>query len=229
MQSLKDTNHPQTKTGLVKQRKDSKHLPRFHVPPEEPPRKAPERSAGKWPRPGQARPGRGAAAAASRASRCRRARGSALPKERGRRPEEPRDSARARSPHRSPTHRPRSGRAARTPSPGAPSPPVPPSAISGRRQFKKRAAALTSPPIGCRPHRPAVSRPLIRHGREMPRSLALPFRQHCALVAFGLVAAPATQAECAPIGFEMFPGQTHSACCDTDRRLLSGRGGRPLC
>lgn len=118
-------------------------------------------------------------------------------------------------------------RTARIPGPGTPSPPVPPAAISGRRQFKKRAAALTPPPIGCRPHRPSVSRPLIRHSREMPRPLALPFRQTCARVPLRLVVEPATRAERAPIGCERFPG--HSACYGTERRLLSGRGGDKLC
>lgn len=84
-------------------------------------------------------------------------------------------SAGARRPHSCPTQQPRS-EPPTLPDPGAPSPPVPPAAISGRRQFKKRAAALTPPPIGCRPHRPSVNLPLIRHGREMPRLLARNFR-----------------------------------------------------
>lgn len=52
----------------------------------------------------------------------------------------------------------------------------PASAMSGRHhQFKKRAAALTAPSIGCRPHRPSVSHYLIRHLSEMSRPLPRPF------------------------------------------------------
>lgn len=71
------------------------------------------------------------------------------------------------------------------PAPGAGRPPphrrhLPPtaktaSAMSGRHRFKNRAAALRAPRIGCRSHRPSVSRRLIRHLSEMPCPLPRPF------------------------------------------------------
>lgn len=54
------------------------------------------------------------------------------------------------------------------PGPGAPSPPVPPAAISGRRQFKKRAAAPTPPLIGCRPTAPLHTAPSFATAARYP-------------------------------------------------------------
>lgn len=61
------------------------------------------------------------------------------------------------------------------------------SAMSDRHhRFKKRAAALSEPRIGCRPHGTSVSYHLIRHLTEMPSLLPLPFwtvlRLLCSLI-----------------------------------------------
>lgn len=83
------------------------------------------------------------------------------------------------------------------PGPTLLSPLMPPTAkatssISGRhQQFKKRAAALSAPRIGCQSHRPSVNHHLIRHLSELSRPLPSFFGQSFSSFPLGLGAIPA--------------------------------------